>query len=220
MRTRPDFYSPGQLSVIVKHCNFMPEWLLLGGPADGNEAQTAQVFWPKCRVLAFEPNPEAWEFQVRTNPMWSDPELGDVLDPRALSDQEGSELEIVYEPGLLRNASADPASLEGNRGREDVRYFRTMTTTLDAADRDHGPVQNAVLWLDVEGHELDAVKGARGLFDRGAIRLVNVEVQTRRPGKNVELTRLLDGWIFRKVKTWNNSKSCEDQIWVRDRERP
>lgn len=214
MRPLPDFYSPGQLSVVVPHCNFTPEWLLLGGPADGNEAQTARAFWPRCRVLAYEPNPEAYRWQCENVREWSDDDSGMVLSRTALADHT-ERVDLAYEAGKVRNAGGHAEHLEPNRKNPAVTFVTVPATTLDLEDRVHGPVANAVLWLDVEGAELPAVRGAAGLLGRGAVRLVNVEVVARR-AENAELRRLLEGYGFRFVKRWNNSKACEDQIWVLD----
>lgn len=60
----PTFYSDGQLSVIYPYLKTEPSWLLLGGPADANECQTARAKWPSIKVVGVDPNPKVLKFQA------------------------------------------------------------------------------------------------------------------------------------------------------------
>src|SRR5207244_11987481 len=54
-----------------------------------------------------------------------------------------------------------------------------LPISWDRLDGMCGPFDRAVLWLDVEGSELRALRGAARLLARGAVDLVNVEVIDR-----------------------------------------
>lgn len=211
-----EFYSPGHLNTVTRFCRFTPKWLLLGGAADADEGLTARRLWPGCRVLAFEPNPEAYRWQLDNVPEWSDPDSGMVLSELALADTDGEAVELVYEPGRLRNATSDPEALSGCRGDPGRRFVSARTVRLDSVNAGRGPVSDAVLWLDVEGYELETVRGGAGIMSSGAVRVLNVEVQARRKSVNRELERLMRAWRFRQVHRWNHSPSCEDRVYVRD----
>ena len=53
---------------------------------------------------------------------------------------------------------------------------KVPAVTLDSMSEQYGPFQNAVLCLDIEGAEVEALKGAEQLLQRGAIKVFNAEV--------------------------------------------
>jgi FkbM family methyltransferase len=204
-----EYYGAGQLRSVLPFlpAGWRPAWLLLGGPADGNEALTAREEWPGCRVLGVEPNPEAYEWQLANGWPRTEP-----LVNMALSDGRGRRVDISAPHGHLRSGTLEEDAI---RGREGENVVTVSTTTLDRMNEVHGPFRDALLWLDVEGWELEACRGARKLFARGAVRAVNVEVQARRAEKNAELEALLARHGFVKRGRWNHSDSCEDRVYVR-----
>lgn len=201
-----EYYSPGQLSVIYQFLKQPPKWLLLGGPADANEAQTALAKWPDIKVIAVEANINAVSWQLAN--AW--PTNNALLLHAALSDMSG-EAKMIQGVGCLRGASLDPIKFAG----QEENLVTVKTVTLDQLDEMYGPFEEAVLWIDIEGWELEAVKGASKLLQRNAIRLVNAEGMDRSQAKNEELERNLIGHGFKAVKDWNDSPSCRDRIYVR-----
>lgn len=197
---------PGQLKVLFPFFqdDRPPQWLLLAGPADHIEAQTARRRWPGIKIVGAEPNPAAFNWQKEHG--WPDDA---VLIPCAVSYQIGQL--------TLRCVADDPhnASLEDQMHGPEITDLKVSAVTWDYLDGQHGPFDEAILWLDIEGWELEALCGAARLFQRNAVRLVNVELQTRREGKNREVERLLRRHGFEAVKDWNNSESCLDRIFIR-----
>lgn len=204
------YYGQDQIKAILPYLTFTPRWLLLGGPADGNEAQAARLLWPGCRVVACEPNPEPFRWQLEHGGL----DEGVTLLNVALSDR-AVPVEMMREPGRVRNASAHRTTPEGNRDNPEAVFWSAPAVTWDELDAGYGPFGDAVVWLDLEGSELPAVRGAAGLFARGAVRAVNVEASAQCAAENVEVARLLTGYGFHKAGRWNDSATCEDQIWVR-----
>jgi FkbM family methyltransferase len=204
-----EYYGSGQLRSVLPFlpAGWRPAWLLLGGPADGNEALTAREEWPGCRVLGVEPNPEAYEWQLANGWPRTEP-----LVNMAMSDERGRKMTMSAPFGQLRSGTLEADALAARVGENTVEV---TTTTLDRMDEVHGPFADALLWLDVEGWELEACRGARKLFARGAVRVANVEVQSRREDKNVQLEALLASYGFRQAGRWNHSESCEDRVYVR-----
>lgn len=86
-------------------------------------------------------------------------------------------------PGLRRLYADQPlsglASLYQRRlGHRDIRLGRSETvklTTIDAFCRIHGIHQVHFLKLDVEGHELSALRGARRMIENGRISFIQWE---------------------------------------------
>lgn len=198
-----DYYSPGQLKVILPYLAKPPKWFILGGTADANEAQTAAELWPGVRIIGIEPNPEAIAFQ-RSNG-WPE---GAVLIEAALSESVGV-AEIVCERGRVRNASMDPVSVAG----AGVDPIEVLTVTLDYLDQQYGPFEDAVVWMDIEGSELRALQGASRLIASGRVMLWNIEMLSRVPGMMDGVPKLLKD--YQAVKDWNDSAECRDRIFVR-----
>lgn len=201
------YYGENQLDVILPYLPRPPQWLVLGGPADGNEAQRARHHWPGIKIVACDPNAEAVAWQRRRG-KWP---TGALLFGEALSDKDGQGV-VAFPPGKIRNGTMD---LTSESARPDFPRMTCHTVTVDTLDRVHGPITDGVLWLDIEGWELEAVRGAEEALARGAFLLVNVEMQTRNAEKNRELQGRLEGCGFRAVRDWNDSEACRDRVFAR-----
>lgn len=198
------FYSPENLSHILPYLQppwfakvVTPKWLLLGGPASGCEAQEARRQWPGIGIVAVEPNEEAVYWQMKHG--WP---KGAVLIHGALHDLDGP-VRVSSPAGFLQSTRVDP------HGTEVLGY------TWDKLDELYGPFEDALLWMDIETHELEAVRGAEGILGRRAVLLVNVEMQSRLPEKNAELDAILRRHDFRIVHEWNDSPQCWDRVYLR-----
>lgn len=137
----------GQLKGIVPFLKGrVPRWLILGGPADGDEAQTALALWPGIKVVAVEPNPEAVVWQ-RANGWPAEATLVEA----ALWYCEGT-TQVLVPHGFLRSGSTNPERLRLNRDAEPGwkvgEVADVPTVTLDRLSRRYGPFEEAVLWLD------------------------------------------------------------------------
>lgn len=89
-----------------------------------------------------------------------------------------------------------------------------LSVTWDYLDRLHGPFHDAVMWLDIEGSELEALYGANGLFTRKAILLVNVEMASRLEHKNARIMQFMDIHGFKVARDWNVNEAYLDRIFV------
>ena len=191
------FYSPDNLDHVVPFLPCAPKWLLLGGPADGCEAQKARQRWRDIKIVGVEPNEEAVYWQMDHG--WP---TGAVLVHGALHDLDGP-VRVSSPAGFLRSTRVDP------NGTEVLGY------TWDKLDELYGPFEDAAMWLDVETHELEAVRGAIGLLERGAVVAANVEMQTRVAEKNAEIDALLRRFGFWIAHEWNVGPQCWDRVYVR-----
>lgn len=193
--------------MLVPFLKREPRWLLLGGPADGNEAQTARELWPDVRVVGVEPNPDAVAFQLANGWPRNCP-----LVMAALSNVAGGH-EVV-----MVNTTGTPRHARGVIEGDDLeRSWRAPATTWDAAEAAFGPFTGgAVMWLDLDGAELSALQGSVGLFRHRAVDVVNVEMQDVFRDRN-EMIEGIMGWHgFRAVHEWNASATCRDRVYVRE----
>lgn len=198
-----EFYSPTNFDQVVPYVmGFVPKWLLLGGPADAYEAQLARKRWPGIKIVGVELNPEAVAWQHKHGWPKDCP-----LHQAALSDCSGL-IRVDCTADDLRHgrvASGDPT--------QDPQAV--MAVTWDDLDRLHGPFEDAILWLDIETHEWEALQGAKGLLARNAVWLVNVEMQKAVEWKNQQIDNLLRAHDFRIVGEWNWSADCWDRVYAR-----
>jgi FkbM family methyltransferase len=114
----------------------------------------------------------------------------------ALSDHEGEGvLRIPYIDGRLRTTRATTSDHDepGLTGYEDVRV---RFDTLDAVCRAEGIDDVGLLKIDVEGHELEFLRGAREVLARGAPLLL-VEIEQRHHPEGVSnVFGLLESYDF------------------------
>lgn len=197
-------YNHGQFSVVYKFLSRTPKWLVLGGPASANEAQTAVKKWPKIKVIGVEPLPAAVEWQLAHE--W--PTANGPLLQAALADKVGEETLIINPTNEL---APSLAGWPGARGPEMV----VQVMTINQLDETYGPIEDAIIWLDIEGAEYRALRGADRLFDRKQVLLVNVEITASRPQHTVDLETMFANLGFKLVHTWNIQPGLvEDRIYV------
>lgn len=162
-------YEPGQVRNIFPYLDFDPKWFILGGPADGNEAQLFKEKYQSVSVIGLEPNREAFRYQTEVG-------FPGVLLPYAIGDYNG-------------RGSFLPCTIRGG-GLRDNGNYEVDVVTLDALHESHGPFEDAVLWLDIEGHEMEALRGADLLLREKRIRVMNLEIIENRRG----ITTLFDSF--------------------------
>lgn len=206
-------YGDGQLKVLLPHLPHPPRWLFLGGPADANEAQTARRLWPGIPVVGVEPNPEAVAWQ-RANGWPSDAPLLHA----ALTDRHGGTVEVTYEPGRLRNARRSDSPdqyVPASASRRITVPAVSIDGLTDLLEPTLGPVEDALLWLDIEGSELLALRGAGRLLGGGRVMSINVELMDTIPGVTSGVHQLLTAAGYIAVCEWNASAACRDRVYVR-----
>lgn len=197
-----EYYSQDHLMIIEQYLPRPPGWLLLGGPADANEAQYARRVWPNIKVVGVDPNTSVIEWQLehgwpRDCPLIK-AALYNIHDGWVHTSDKGLDLRHTWV-----SAPSDTPS----------RLARTVT--WDALDIEYGPFHDAIMWMDIEGSELEAIQGAENILSRGAVQLVNVEQIDRVADKNKEVDRILTGYGFKAVRDWNDSPSCWDRIYTK-----
>lgn len=143
----------------------------------------AHAVAPTGGVISFEPHPANVEVLGKNASRWLEVERLCRVEVRAAA--------LSSLPGRLALA-VDPARFEGNRGIASVeRRDRPNWVHIDiqATRLDEELAGAGVLKIDVEGHELSALRGAESLLSGGRIRDIVFE-QLRPPPTPV--TRLLE----------------------------
>lgn len=198
-------YSSNQVKVLWPYVDKIrrddkefPQWFVLGGPANGDEAQRLKAKYPHTTCLAVEPSSAMVEYQ-RTNGF-----PGEVVQAGLCNKVGVGEITIVN--GSERNSSM-VWDIKGE-------LVKVSLTTVDALDYLYGPVDKGILWLDIEGMELEALRGAIGCFERGAFRLVNVEVNDDYPFTTRRIHSFLSCYGLERVKTWDNQGRYHNHVYA------
>jgi len=141
-----------------------------------NVGQTAREMleeFPHARVYSFEPHPVSCE------------RLREIVDPRfsahmlALSDQNA--VVPFYEYAETGGGSHINSMIPNSHFPTHFRFntrakkITAQSTTIDTFCDEHSIAKIDVLKLDIEGGELAALEGARGMFQQGRIRFVYLE---------------------------------------------
>lgn len=194
-------YNEGQFRVVKDFLPKPPDWLILGGPADANEAYQAKKMYPNIRIIGVEPVIENIQFQLAHG--W--PTDG-VLLQAGLGAASGQS--IIKIPEDKRGASC----LENRPGVP----HSIKIVTIDFLNRLYGPIDNAVLWLDIEGWEYKALVGASGLFSSGKVSLVNVEILERLTEHTTQIEKFFQDFGFKLAHVWNEQPGLvQDRIYVK-----
>lgn len=126
-----------------------------------------------------------------------------TLNNIAVGDSEGART-LYYD-----RAGSGLASLsKRNLGHYDIEFGESETidvTTMDKYCSDRGIDHISLLKIDIEGHELGALKGASTLFEKRAIDLVSFEFG----GANIDTrTYFQDFWYFFKENDMEVYRIC------------
>jgi hypothetical protein len=95
--------------------------------------------------------------------------------------------------------------------------YEVKTRTLDSLSEVYGPFEDAVLWVDIEGSELDALCGAFNLLKK--VRLINLEAYAHIQLPLINELLTYHGFMLRKV--WNigivAGRDAQDYIYENTR---
>jgi len=171
------------------------------GVGPKTEWATLGAVWPGMRLFGCEPHPGQYEFLIRNG--WPG-----VLANVAIGQPEG-----------IRRLHTHPtqmcSSLVVPRGGDtvDVKVW-----SLDRFDQQMGRPGRILLWMDIEGGELEALASGPELLSSGRVRWINIE--ERKPGRvpegwpdPKEIHGLLDGYGYRREKAYNHHPTHHDVIY-------
>jgi FkbM family methyltransferase len=159
-------------------------------------ARLAELTGPTGHVTAFEPHPG----HARTLGAIAASHSWVTVHQAALSQEPGdAELAVPVHEGRELSALA---SLEPGAAPDDVRFQKVpvAVTTLDEALRDDGPPVR-FLKCDVEGHELDALRGGEALLRRDHPAIL-LEAEQRHQPEGRSVTDVLDHLRWMGYRGW------------------
>lgn len=153
------------------------EWFISALIADGpplamydigvgcfNEFRTLKRVWPAMKLYGCEPCPEAWQ------------ELLPIFDGQllqvAIGKEDGKRI-LHMTPAYMGGSTLYPDPNDSVRPQVEVD-----TWTLDRFDRWAGEPDKILLWMDIEGAELEAVAGGARLLSSGRVKWINTETRT------------------------------------------
>jgi FkbM family methyltransferase len=129
-------------------------------------------FGERARIHSFEPDPET--FAELSQRLASTP--GATCHQLALSAEAG-DARLFRDPQVSAVASLHPETFDHRSGEDDSVLVHT--DSLDRVAEELGVRSIQLLKIDVEGHELSVLKGARRLLSNGAIDVVQFEFGER-----------------------------------------
>lgn len=149
-------YQSGQVKSIFPYVHPGIKHFVLGGPADGDEAQVFHEEFPDVSIHGFEPNQGFFDYQLSHD-------FPGSLRQAALAEA----------PGKL------PFYIMGEKEGRSSRLVASHTPAyeVDVVTIDSlGLNEPTVLWLDIERAELRALQGASRMLSHGLIDVVLLEV--------------------------------------------
>lgn len=174
------------------------------GVGPKSEANTLKTIFPEMEVFGCEPLIDLYPKEVASG-------FPGVLLPIGISSQEGV-LKINYrDEGKLLDASALAEDLPNSK---EVNVW-----TLDKFDRFANRPDRVMLWMDIEGMELDALLGAKELLGSGRVKWINLE--ERREGNVPEgwphpknIATLLEAYGYERALEYNVHLGHQDVIYT------
>ena len=147
-----------------------PDWLIDVGVGNGREARVLRKIWPWIKCLGLEPCPELYEASRREE--WAgilDSHSNLLLDIGAWSHPCDCMLYIDSDNPKKSSVCGKTTFYKG---------ARITCRPLDQVCNMHEIyVRNGIIWCDVEGAELEVLRGAWELFREKQILAVNLEVR-------------------------------------------
>ena len=197
-------YKPLQACEVLPLLDFEPRWMLDCGPGDGHEWEVFRGRWPGVRLLGLEPSPAAFERLQGRFP-------GTLM--RAAAWDRETRLLLLNPNSLLQGrlaAASAPASGADWLVSTDEPVL-AQCFSLDFLATFLGPFEDAFLWADVEGAELQVLQGAEKLLRSGAVRGINIEVH---PWRAEMLDAHLQERGFRQVFRYVDEGTHWDALYL------
>lgn len=161
------------------------------------------------RVYAFEPNP--FSFSVLTRNIIANGFDG-VISPLCLAMNEGSSL-VTFKLGGLHAGSVENTIIDDASSPESAT-LTTASFSIDELFRIQGIAGVNHLKIDVDGLELEILRGATGLISNPALKSVLVEDDTMPVKEESALASFLNSYGFHQSDAWGPDDTI-NKIFVR-----
>lgn len=179
------------------------------GVGPKSEYDTIKAKFKDISFFGTEPNPDFFE-------MLCDKFPGQLLD-YAISETGGESLVNFHlHPENIMASGIIPYDDGKNSSPTSVKSI-----TLDEFDHRCGSQEGVLIWMDIEGYELKALKSGSALLASGRVQLLNLEVRSKWNGKDggcteMEIDELLSEYGYNKVFSYNHYRSSHhhDSVYV------
>jgi len=152
----------------------MPETIFDIGAHTGETVQYYRRLFPKSRIFAFEPNPELYQFcQQRFQ---EDKKVS--IHQFAVGAENKQETMFINNDSATSSLKKSVEEAEKNWGRAVYQTVKTENVKVVTLDRFCGSIGVDVIHIckvDVQGHEMEVLRGAQGLLAQSQISLLQLE---------------------------------------------
>ncbi|MEX2139800.1 MAG: FkbM family methyltransferase [Pirellulales bacterium] len=192
-------------SFICRFIRAEPEALYDIGVGPKTEWQTLGAKYPSMRIFGCEPNPIQHANLVGAK-------FPGPLIAAAIGEMEGVAT-LHYPSDDLKRGSLLPVDYADAKCPVEV-------WSLDRFDEAMGRPDRILLWMDVEGYELSALRSGRRLLESGRLRWINLEERRGgdRPAEGwcdpQELHEFLCSNGYVRVADYNRYSTHQDAIYV------
>lgn len=185
------------------------------GPRPHCECQVFKQLWPDINIIGLEPNintfmDRAVDYPGRLYPwgLWS---TSTIKELKAVSKSSGKSSILAPHKEWQGRWSYT---------KEECQTVLISCITLDQLDRALNFPEAIFLWMDIEGSELEAIRGGNLLLSSGRVKWIDMEVshQPRRIGEPSEdmLIELLKPYHFSLKCQYNSGKVFHNSLYTID----
>lgn len=190
-------------------CKFIPpsnppQILLDVGVSPKTEYLSLLEIYPHMRLIGLEPCPSCFNDLI--------PKFPGILLPYAAWHEETS-LDLY-----INDANPEATSVFAHKSGE-KNIVTVYARTLDSIDRHLGNLDRILLWMDIEGAELMALKGGSELLKSGRVRWINIEARDKWSQVGACVKSEVDNFLFQfgyKEKLQYNHHNRESSYGHRD----
>lgn len=163
------------LRLIARNLTTSSPIIVEAGAFDGKDTGRFLSKWPTCTVFAFEPIPHLCK---RLVDRFACDSRVSVVDRALVGDLRTRVLMYTFKPENIQNGSSSllrPNSHTSRAPEIDLSdQVEVPAITLETWGNDSGLVWCDLLWLDLQGSELEVLQGSLGFLSR--TRVVHIEV--------------------------------------------
>lgn len=154
----------------------------------GKKARLYRKLFPQAMIYCFEPVPACYQQLSQ----WASGQQGKVRTFNMALAAEPGEMEMQWNVSHPGGSTLMAAS---NKGREDYVAIRVKVDTLDAVSAGLDCRDDILVKIDVEGFDLEVIRGGRRLLERASAAIVEIgvhETQSKERPAFIEFVRALD----------------------------